>query len=152
MATTTFHPNFNFILISMLTLDKVIQAAILQEEDKASLDAVTTMPAGTESVTTAGTLASNSEVTWCYSIDGVSGRGSFETKQQAILAAEEALFGEYKAWADEYLLQAIQANDIHTALALVERRGFHEGRAHARQQAAKLIKRTWTQLEPLSRY
>ncbi|RZO10654.1 hypothetical protein EKG40_03545 [Pseudomonas moorei] len=151
MPKTIRHPTFDFISITQLTFDEVIQAAFSRESENEPFVAEALEPTRTDNAPPTETVESETGTTWFYSIDEVTGRGSFPTQQEAILAAEEGLFGEYKEWADEYLLQAIAANDLQTALALVERRGFHEGQAYARHQTAKLIKHVWTQIEPLSR-
>ncbi|MBH3442320.1 hypothetical protein I5L59_01840 [Pseudomonas moraviensis] len=145
MTETTRHPTFDFISIIHPVFNYEAIADFPSENKNASPSTETSTKTCTDSTKRL------QENLWYYSIDGITGRIGLTTQEQAIQAAEEDLFGEFREYADKFLRQAIDTNNIEIALALAELRGFHNGRVHAHRQAAKLVKEAWTTLEPLSR-
>lgn len=146
MTETTRHPTLDFISIIHLVFNYEAIEDLSSENENTSSSTETSTKARTSSA------ERPQESFWYYTIDGITGRTGFTTQEQAIQAAEEDLFGEFREYADKFLRQAIDTNNIEIALALAELRGFRDGRVHARRQAASLVKEAWTTLEPLSRY
>lgn len=85
---------------------------------------------------------------WCYAIDGIVGRGSYQTESEAIIASERALFSEHGDFALAALESALQANDFKIAIFLAEGRGYWRGLADARKKTAYLADRIMSMLEP----
>lgn len=85
---------------------------------------------------------------WCYAIDGIVGRGSYQTESEAITAAEHALFSEHGDFAQAALESALQANDFKIAIFLAEGRGYWRGLADARKKTTYLADRIMSMLEP----
>ena len=152
MLETIRHQTFDFISIIHLVYNDEALAELPPENANETLDAEASAETCTDTTLFTEAIEPTLEEIWYYSIGGITGRNGFSTQEQATHAAEEDLFGEFRHCADEYLRQAIAANKFEIALALAERRGFHDGQAYAHRQAAKSIKEAWTTLEPLSRY
>ena len=152
MPETTSHPTFDFISIIHLAYNDEALADLPPENGNITPATETSAETCTDSALFTEAIEPTLKNIWYYSIDGITGRTGFSTQEQAIHAAEEDLFGEFRHCADEFLSQAISANKFEFALALAERRGFQDGQAYAHRQAAKSIKEAWTALEPLSRY
>lgn len=85
---------------------------------------------------------------WCYAIDGIVGRGSYQTESEAITASERALFSEHGDFAQTALESALQDNDFKIAIFLAEGRGYWRGLADARKKTTYLADRIMSILEP----
>ncbi|MDI1330888.1 hypothetical protein [Pseudomonas sp.] len=85
---------------------------------------------------------------WCYAIDGIVGRESYQTESEAITASERALFSEHRDFVQATLQSAIQTNDIKTLLFLAEGSGYWRGVADMHKRMANLADRITTMLEP----
>lgn len=85
---------------------------------------------------------------WCYAIDGIVGRGSYQTQSEAITAAERALFREYEDFAQTALESALQDNDFKIAIFLADGRGYWRGVADTHKRMANLADRIISIAEP----
>lgn len=85
---------------------------------------------------------------WCYAIDGIVGRGTYQTENEAITAAEHAVFSEHGDFAKAALESALQSNDFKVAIFLAEGRGYWRGVADAHKNMANLTDRITAMLEP----
>lgn len=85
---------------------------------------------------------------WCYAIDGIIGRGNYETEMDATTAAEQALFREHSNLTQKSLELALLNNDFKTAIFLAEGRGYWRGVADIQKQMNNLVDKITYLVEP----